>query len=89
VVGADGQRDRAGAAVGVQQRGQRAREQPWPHLTLAQEIDAARWARGRALLAREGAWLAAPVPGAELALLARDVAAGEPYRIVHRVSLLP
>lgn len=71
-------------------RAARVFEQTWPHLTLAQDIDGVRWARGMALLARDdAALLRAPLLGAELALIARDVAAGEPYRIVMRVPLNP
>ena len=78
----------AGAADAHAERAARVREQTWPHLTLAQEIDAARWERGMALLAREGGDLAsAPFLGAELALIARDIDAREPYRIVGRVPL--
>jgi hypothetical protein len=78
---AAGQNGRAAERAG------RAREQTWPHLTLAQEIDAERWRRALALLRAEGDWVRRPVIGAELALVARDVAAGEPYRLVHRVPL--
>jgi len=63
------------------------REQTWPHLTLAQSLDAGCWERAMALLAQEGAWVSRPVLGADLALLSRDVETGEPYRIVHRVAL--
>lgn len=65
----------------------RVTEQTWPHLTIAQEITPARWERGAALLAAEGAWLHEPIVGAELALVSRDVARGEPYAIVYRVPL--
>lgn len=70
-----------------QERAGRVRQQTWPHLTIAQELEPERWQRALALLADAGEWVWAPVQGAELALLARDVAAGEPYRIVHRVPL--
>jgi hypothetical protein len=63
------------------------REQTWPHLTLAQEIDDTRWQTGLALVRAEGDWPCQPIIGTEVALLARDVAAGEPYTIVHRVAL--
>lgn len=72
--------DRAG-------RAEQVREQTWPHLTLAQEIDAERWERGMALLKDDGALLRAPLYCNELALVARDIDAGEPYRIVGRVPL--
>ena len=85
-------RDAAGVARGADaaypERAARVREQTWPHLTLAQEIDAARWERGMALLADAGGdLLRAPFLGAELALLGRDNDAGEPYRIIGRVAL--
>ena len=69
------------------ERAMRVREQTWPHLTLAQEIDAERWERGMALLKDDAALLHAPLHCTELALVARDIDAGEPYRIVGRVSL--
>ena len=69
-------------------RATRVREQPWPHLTFAQEIDPARWARGRALLDADfPTLLHEPVRGSELALVARDNEAGGAYAIVHRVPL--
>lgn len=69
-------------------RAARVREQTWPHLTLAQEIAPARWDRGMAILTAEGGdLLAGPIIGAELALVGRDIDAGEPYRIIGRVSL--
>ena len=71
------------------ERAGRVREQTWPHLTLAQDVEADRWERGIALLHREGDWVFEPLIGAELALLGRDVEADQPYRIVHRVPLLP
>ena len=57
-------------------RADRVREQTWPHLTFAQEIDAARWERGMAILAEAGPRLREPVMGTELALVARDIEAG-------------
>lgn len=82
------QRAAAGPAGDRADRAERVREQTWPHLTLAQEIDAARWERGMALLAREDAeLLRAPMLGTELALVARDIDAGGAYRIVGRVPL--
>jgi hypothetical protein len=69
-------------------RAERVREQTWPHLTFAQEIDEARWERGMAILAEARPQLREPVQGTELALVARDIAAGTPYRIVWRGSLV-
>lgn len=68
-------------------RAGRVREQTWPHLTFAQEIDAARWERAGAILAAADPRLREPLHGAELALVARDIEAGEPYRIIWRVPL--
>lgn len=65
----------------------KVREQTWPHLTLAQEIDAERWERGMALLKGDAALLHTPLHCTELALVARDIDAGESYRIVGRVPL--
>lgn len=71
-------------------RAAQVREQPWPHLTLAQEITPDQWERGMAQLRREDAkLLRAPLLGSELALLARDLERGERYRIVARVPLGP
>lgn len=70
------------------ERAERVREQTWPHLTFAQEIEPARWEQGMAVLAAEGGDLPrAPFIGAELALIGRDIDAGEPYRIIGRVPL--
>ena len=69
-------------------RAERVREQTWPHLTFAQEIDEARWERGMAILAADGPQLREPIQGTELALVARDIEAGEPYRIIWRGSLV-
>ncbi len=77
----------AGPAADRAERAARVREQTWPHLTLAQEIDAERWVRGMALLKDDGALLSAPLHCTELALVARDIDVGEPYRIVGRVPL--
>jgi hypothetical protein len=83
-----GARAIAGAPDGRSaERAGRVREQTWPHLTLAQEIDDDAWRRGLAIVRAAGDWVWRPVVGAELALLARDIDAGEPYRIVHRASL--
>lgn len=68
-------------------RADHVRAQDWPHLTLAQEIDPARWERATALLAKDAAWLRAPVQGAALALVAREIDTGGVYRIVHQVAL--
>ena len=82
-------RTAAGGPDGTrQERATRVREQRWPHLTFAQEIDPERWARGRALLDADFPHvLREPLRGGELALVARDNEAGEPYGIVHRVPL--
>jgi hypothetical protein len=77
----------AGPAGDHAERAAKVREQTWPHLTLAQEIDAERWERGMALLKDDAALLHAPLHCTELALVARDIDAGEPYRIVGRVPL--
>jgi hypothetical protein len=69
-------------------RANHVREQTWPHLTFAQEIDAARWERGMAILTEAGPQLREPVLGTELALVARDTEAGEPYRIIWQGSLV-
>jgi hypothetical protein len=69
------------------ERAGRVREQTWPHLTLAQEIDDDAWRRGVAIVRAAGDWVRRPVVGVELALLARDIDAGEPYRIFHRTPL--
>jgi hypothetical protein len=83
-----GARAIAGAPDGRSaERAGRVREQTWPHLTLAQEIGDEAWRRGLAIVRAEGDWVRRPVVGVELALLARDVDAGEPYRIVHRAPL--
>ena len=44
--------------------------------------------RDWAILEAEGDWVRAPVFGAELALVARDVERGEPYAITYRVPLV-
>lgn len=86
---ADGARALAAGPDGHwRERAGRVREQTWPHLTLAQEIEAEPWRRALAILHAEGDWVWRPVIGAELALVARDVAADEPYRIVHRAPLV-
>lgn len=83
----DAQTIAAGPAGERTERAERVREQSWPHLTLAQEIDAERWERGMSLLKDDAALLQAPLRCTELALVARDIDAGEPYRIVGRVPL--
>jgi hypothetical protein len=83
-----GARAIAGAPDGrAAERVGRVREQTWPHLTLAQEIDDEAWRRGLEIVRAAGDWVWRPVIGAELALLARDIDAGQPYRIVHRAPL--
>ncbi len=78
----------AGPAGAHRERAERVREQSWPHLTLAQEIDPARWARGRALLDAEFPdLLREPLRGGELALVARDNEADGAYALAHRVPL--
>jgi len=78
----------AGPAGARTERAGRVREQTWPHLTFAQEIDPERWARGRALLDAEFPGLfSGSVRGGELALVARDTEAGGTYALVHRVPL--
>lgn len=78
----------AGSAGTRSARAERVREQTWPHLTFAQEIDPERWARGRALLDAEFPdLLCEPVRGGELALVARDNDAGGAYALAHRVPL--
>lgn len=69
-------------------RADRIREQTWPHLTFAQEIDEARWERARAILATAGPHLREPFQGTELALVARDIEVGKPYEIVWRMPLV-
>ena len=44
-------------------------------------------AAGLAIVRTASDWVRRPIVGAELALLARDIDAGEPYRIVHRTPL--
>lgn len=69
-------------------RAERVREQTWPHLTISQEITPERCERGMAILDDEaGELLRHPICGAELALVGRDIDAGEPYRIIGRVPL--
>ena len=65
----------------------RVREQTWPHLTIAQDVEGQRWRAGLALIQSEGEWVRQPVIGAALALVARDVAVGQPYAIAHQVAL--
>lgn len=78
----------AGPTGARSERAGRVREQTWPHLTFAQEIDPERWARGRALLDAEFPGLfAGSMRGGELALVARDTEAGGAYALVHRVPL--
>ncbi len=78
----------AGPADSRRERAGRVREQTWPHLTLAQELDPARWERGRALLAAAfPELLREPLRGGELALVARDNEAGMAYALAHRVPL--
>ncbi len=78
----------AGPAGAYRERAERVREQSWPHLTLAQEIDPERWARGRALLDAEFPdLLREPLRGGELALVARDNEADGAYALAHRVPL--
>jgi len=83
----DAQRAAVGPTGNRTDRAERVREQTWPHLTLAQEIDAEQWERGMALLKDDGPLLRAPLRCTDLALVARDIDAGEPYRIVGRVPL--
>jgi hypothetical protein len=77
----------AGPAGRATARAERVRQQDWPHLTLAQEVEADRWQRATEMLAAAGGWVYELIIGAELALLARDIEAGQPYQIVHRVPL--
>ena len=78
----------AGPAGTRTARAGRVREQTWPHLTFAQELDPERWARGRALLGAEFPDLfCEPLRGGELALVARDNDVGGAYALAHRVPL--
>jgi hypothetical protein len=78
----------AGTGSARAERAGRVREQTWPHLTFAQEIDPARWERGRALLDADFPdLLREPLHGGELALVARDNEVGGGYTLAHRVSL--
>jgi hypothetical protein len=77
----------AGAVEHGHTRAERVREQTWPHLTLAQEIDGPRWRAALEIVRAAGPWLTEPVICTELALVARDLAADEQYRILHRAPL--
>jgi hypothetical protein len=63
------------------------KEQSWPHLTFVQDVDAPRAQQALAFLTEHGQWVTQPLVATEIALIGRDLASGEPYRIVHRVSL--
>ncbi len=70
------------------ERADRMREQTWPHLTFAQEITPAQFTQAQVVLQQEDpALLQAPIVGSTLALIARDIDAGEPYRIIATVPL--
>jgi hypothetical protein len=69
------------------QRAERVKEQDWPHLTMAQEVDVNRARAGQAFLAERGQWASQPLLATEIALIGRDLSRDEPYQIVHRVSL--
>jgi hypothetical protein len=68
-------------------RSARVKEQTWPHLTLAQEIDPWRAPQASAYLSDHGREAARPLLATQVALLARDLAGSEPYRIIHVVDL--
>jgi 2'-5' RNA ligase len=68
-------------------RAQRVKEQSWPHLTLAQEVETSRARQAMSYLAEHVRWAALPMLATEIALLARDLAVREPYQIVHLVTL--
>ncbi len=68
-------------------RAERVKEQKWPHLTFAQEVDTSRALQAQSYLTENGGWAASPILATEVALLTRDVARGEPYQIIYQVTL--
>jgi hypothetical protein len=68
-------------------RAERVKEQSWPHLTFAQEVEISRAQRAQFYLAENGGWAASPILATEVALLTRDLARREPYQIAYQVTL--
>jgi hypothetical protein len=87
-----GARDGARATVAMPDgryvvRSARVKEQSWPHLTLAQEIDPRRARQARDYLSERCKGASLPLLATQVALLARDLARSEPYRIIHVADL--